>query len=180
MDESRRVDKASDILGRLLDRGMLTEGKRWFQVFRRWETIVGPRAAAHSRLVDVTAGRAVVEADHPGWIQVLQEKSSEIIAGINRIQPSAEVRTLRIRLGDLHDRDQAPVSADSRPGSEAPFEGEAVAATAKHEQPPLPPSPEDAVTEGRLLDSIEDDELRRSLSGLRDAVRRREAERRSD
>ncbi len=164
MDESRRVNRAGEVLSRLLDKGMISEGKRWWELFRRWRNIVGEKAAAHSQVVDVQNGRVIIEADHPGWAQILQTKSKTIIDAVNRLQPAAKVTGIRIRVGS-----NAPsgVPADEVPADEVAGE-EAPAEATGHTQ-----TPQNTKDEKELISTIKDEELKKTLYGLGQAVRRR-------
>ena len=61
----------------------------------------------HSRVVDLKNGVLLVEADHPGWIQLLQMHKEYILNGLNRAAPQLTIRTLAFRLkgkkGELYD-----------------------------------------------------------------------------
>mgnify|MGYP006273035451 CR=1 FL=1 len=170
MDESRHVNSAGEVLGRLLDRGMISEGKRWWELFRRWEKIVGEKAAAHSQVVDVQKGRVIIETDHPGWAQILQTKSKTIIDAVNKLQPAAKVHGIRIRVGY---KKGAGGDRDARAGDGETDGRAAPADQTPKEQAPAEHAPPPRHTEGDVISSIEDEELKKTLKGLGQAVRRR-------
>ena len=57
-----------------------------------------PAAAVHSRIRELERGVLLVEADHPGWIQILQTKQAELLAVVQRRYPELSIRGIAFRL----------------------------------------------------------------------------------
>ena len=57
-----------------------------------------PAAAVHSRIRELERGVLLVEADHPGWIQILQTKQAELLAAVQRKYPDLDIRAIAFRL----------------------------------------------------------------------------------
>ena len=57
-----------------------------------------PAAAVHSRIRELERGVLLIEADHPGWIQILQTKQAELLAGVQRRYPDLNIRAIAFRL----------------------------------------------------------------------------------
>ena len=57
-----------------------------------------PAAAVHSRIKELERGLLLVEADHPGWIQILQTKQQELLTAVRRRYPELDVRAIAFRL----------------------------------------------------------------------------------
>jgi len=57
-----------------------------------------PPAAAHSRICELERGLLLVEADHPGWIQILQTKRQELLAAAGRRYPELGIRSIAFKL----------------------------------------------------------------------------------
>ena len=57
-----------------------------------------PAAAVHSRIKELERGMLIVEADHPGWIQILQTKQSELLQVIQHKCPKLDIRGIAFRL----------------------------------------------------------------------------------
>ena len=57
-----------------------------------------PAAAVHSRIQELERGVLLVEADHPGWIQILQTKQQELLAVVRRKYPKMDIRAIAFRL----------------------------------------------------------------------------------
>ena len=76
-------------------------------LFSSWARIVAdvwsrpgdsPAVAAHSQIRELERGVLLVEADHPGWIQILQTKQGELLAAVQRRYPEQDIRGLAFRL----------------------------------------------------------------------------------
>ena len=57
-----------------------------------------PAAAVHSRIRELERGVLLVEADHPGWIQILQTKQRELLSAVQRRYPELNIRGIAFRL----------------------------------------------------------------------------------
>ena len=57
-----------------------------------------PAAAVHSRIRELERGLLLVEADHPGWIQILQTKQAELLSAAQRRYPDLDIRSIAFRL----------------------------------------------------------------------------------
>ena len=57
-----------------------------------------PAAAVHSRIRELERGVLLVEADHPGWIQILQTKQVELLSAVQRRYPEQEIRAIAFML----------------------------------------------------------------------------------
>ena len=67
----------------------------------------GQNLYEHSRIIDLKNGVLLIEADHPGWIQLLQIHKQYIVRGLNKFSPNLHINTLAFRLkgkkGELYD-----------------------------------------------------------------------------
>ena len=57
-----------------------------------------PAVAVHSKIAEMEKGVLLVEADHPGWIQILQTKQVELLSAVQRLYPQQEIRAIAFRL----------------------------------------------------------------------------------
>ena len=57
-----------------------------------------PAAAAHSWIMDFRNNMLLVEADHPGWIQILKTKQKELLLAANRRYPELGIKSISFRL----------------------------------------------------------------------------------
>ena len=69
-------------------------------LFSSWARVVEdiPAAAAHSRIRELERGILLVEADHPGWIQILQTKQGELLSVVQSRYPELDIRGIAFRL----------------------------------------------------------------------------------
>lgn len=102
---------ASDMILRVvknLDPQRLQEGKKVFSLWRQIvESIksnsinganIGKNMASHSHIVDLQNGILLVEADHPGWIQMLGNYKKYILKGFSLKAPELKIDTLAFKL----------------------------------------------------------------------------------
>jgi predicted nucleic acid-binding Zn ribbon protein len=82
----------------LKERGWL-KANPYEPLFREWADIVGESLAEHVRLLDVQDGVLILEADHPGWLQMIQLRKQMILEGARARAPEATIAGLRTRLG---------------------------------------------------------------------------------
>lgn len=131
MDDSRIKDAAS-LLSGFFDEEKLRRGSRYAELFRLWDSLVGERLAAHSKIVDVEKGILIVEAEHPGWIQLLQLRQAVLLAAVSERYPELGLRGILFRLGKM--RELGPgLGGAPRPGPFGPEGG-----PLGPEAPPLP------------------------------------------
>ncbi len=93
------MKKAGDVLREFLrERGWL-EGNPYDPLFKGWKAIAGEALSEHARLVDVQNGVLLVEVDHPGWLQMLQLRTTPLLEAARKTVPLASVTGLRVRVG---------------------------------------------------------------------------------
>jgi len=73
-----------------------------------------PAAAVHSRVRELEREVLLVEADHPGWIQILQTKQAELLEAVGRRYPDLGIRGIAFRLS------REPFSFPAPDGNEVP------------------------------------------------------------
>jgi hypothetical protein len=92
-----RIKDVSSLLSAFFDEEKLRRGERYSDFFSSWSALVGAKLAAHSRIVDVDKGLLVIEADHPGWIQLLQIRQSAILEAVAQRFPEFTLRGIVFR-----------------------------------------------------------------------------------
>lgn len=97
MDNSPYKD-ISSLLRAFFDDETVGKGKRYANVFGGWRQVAGERFAAHSRIVEIERNFLVVEADHPGWIQLLQLRQSQLLSSVQHRFPELELKGIVFRL----------------------------------------------------------------------------------
>jgi predicted nucleic acid-binding Zn ribbon protein len=85
--------KAGDILSALFDEGTLKKAQNYGELFSSdlWasllESIGLAQGIPHTKIVELEKTVLQVEADHPGWIQLLQTKQKNLLEAIQRRFP---------------------------------------------------------------------------------------------
>jgi hypothetical protein len=97
MDDSR-IKTAAELISALISPQAAEAAGVWAHVVGLWPTLVGEREAAHSRILDINNNLLLVEADHPGWIQILQFRQGELLKEVQKRFPSLNVRGIQFRL----------------------------------------------------------------------------------
>lgn len=92
------MKKAGDLLGSFFDTGLMRSAQAYSEFFSAWKRIVGDHLAAHSRIVELEKTVLVIEADHPGWIQLIQMKRTAILDAIRTQFPELTISALSIKL----------------------------------------------------------------------------------
>ena len=105
--------KAGDIISELFKErfgdNFMENARAASSLFSSWAQIVTgvwprnieadiPAAAVHSRIRELEQGVLLVEADHPGWIQILQTKQADLLAAVQRKYPEQNIRAIAFRL----------------------------------------------------------------------------------
>ncbi|MDR0512777.1 MAG: DUF721 domain-containing protein [Treponema sp.] len=57
-----------------------------------------PGAAVHSRIKELEHGVLFVEADHPGWIQILKSRQAELLLAVQTKYADLGIKSLAFRL----------------------------------------------------------------------------------
>lgn len=146
------VRSAGDLLKSFLGNGQFEKAATVDSFYRSWKEITGDeRLATHSRIFDIVNGIAIVQVDHPGWMQMLQFRQTAILGAIERRFPQLGVRGIAFRLASF---DTAP--------ADIPEQVSHVSANA--------PVPEELATD---LEKIEDPRLREVLGRLAESIARK-------
>jgi hypothetical protein len=164
MDDSR-FKSARDLLSSFFEDEKLRRGGRYAEFFSSWKSLVGDHLASHSRVADIDKGILVVEAEHPGWIQLLQIKQSAILEGIAKRFPEFGLRAVVFRIGSARPDSlfvpESPPGVPAIPQDEAGFLG----SDAKNNSL-APPS-----GVSKSFEEIADPALRALLAGLGKTLR---------
>ncbi|HOZ71663.1 MAG TPA: DciA family protein [Spirochaetales bacterium] len=159
MDDSR-VRKASDLLGALLSPEAAAKADTWSKFFSFWNRAAGENLAAHSRPVDLRNGIVFVEATHPGWIQLLQMRQTQILATIRRSFPDLEVSGIAFRLAK--DPSLPGTAKMARPPEPIGAEGQRIDA--------VPEAASETPSVSETIGKVEDESFRSILSSLAETL----------
>ena len=177
------MKKAEEILARLLEK-YPAGAPAFHSLFGGWQEIAGPSLAEHCRAYEVRHHSLLVEADHPGWMQLLLMQKKAILARVRQRFPELELRDIKVRVNAsgargmekprLPTRAQGPAPAQglvqARQAAQAALEVPAAACPAPPSVPPgVPPSAE--IREA--LAAVGEPELREKLRLLLQELERR-------
>ena len=84
-----------------IEKENLEKNNKLFSVWKKVVTSVskvGQNLYEHSSVCELKNGILLVEADHPGWIQMLQGNKNYILKGLSMYAKELEIRTLAFRL----------------------------------------------------------------------------------
>ncbi len=104
MTSEADIMRASDMITRVFKNISPDDVQNSTQLTNSWRTTVesisrnGPKLAAHSHIVDLKNGILLVEADHSGWIQLLQLHQKYILTGLRRLNKNITIESLAFRL----------------------------------------------------------------------------------
>jgi predicted nucleic acid-binding Zn ribbon protein len=91
----------SSILNNINEDG-LKKARTYSEFFLSWTLLTeesGIAAAAdHSRIKELEGSVLLIEADHPGWIQILSAKRKTLLEGVHRRFPDIPVTGIHFRL----------------------------------------------------------------------------------
>lgn len=88
----------SELLSAFFDHDMVAKGASYSGFGRAWKSIAGARLGEHSRPADIKHGILIVEAEHQGWMQLLQLQQDRILGEIGRRFPELEIRGVAFKL----------------------------------------------------------------------------------
>jgi hypothetical protein len=92
------MKKAGDLLSAIFDEKIMKKAQTYHDLFSSWESIAGESIAAHSRIVELERFVLLIEADHPGWIQILQTKQNDLLKKVCRSFPELKINGIAFRL----------------------------------------------------------------------------------
>jgi hypothetical protein len=152
------MKRAGELLASFFDRQTFGAVREYSALFSSWQSIAGDTLAAHSRIRELERSVLLVEADHPGWIQILQTKEKDLLDALRRRFPDQHITGISFRLS----REPPPLPEKPPPAARDESAGGAV-----HE-----PSAADAATEA-LYDRIGDEHFRETLKRLEETIQRK-------
>jgi hypothetical protein len=159
-----RIKDISSLLSSFFNADKLRQGEKYSEFFTSWTELVGERLAAHSHVADIDKGLLVIEAEHPGWIQLLQIRQSGILAEVARRYPELALRGIVFRLSGQGGTWAERVSSADKPILE---QGSVV------EAEPNDSDESEALSAKSTADDIKDPEFRALFSSLRKAMQRK-------
>jgi predicted nucleic acid-binding Zn ribbon protein len=154
------MKRAGELLAAFFDRQTMGAARDYSDLFSSWQSIAGETLAAHSRIRELERSVLLVEADHPGWIQILQTREKALLDALRQRFPDRHITGISFRLS----REPPAPSNTPRPADRAEGSGEAVG------KPPVSNSVAEAED---LYEKIGDDDFRSALKRLEESIKRK-------
>jgi hypothetical protein len=89
------MKKVDELLSFVFNEHTLQRAKGYARLFASWPRLTTdqgvPAAVDHSRIVELERAIILIEADHPGWIQILQTKQQELLSQFQRQFPELTI-----------------------------------------------------------------------------------------
>lgn len=98
------VVSSNDMINRVFSNISVGNFEEDGKIIKAWDEVIakiynyGPKLAGHTHIVELKNGILLIESDHPGWNQILQNNKSFIMKGLKINAPDVEVKTLAFRV----------------------------------------------------------------------------------
>jgi hypothetical protein len=92
------VKKIGELLSAFFDEDTIKKARGYNDLFSSWRDIAGENLAAHSRIVELEKSVLRIEADHPGWIQILQIRQKGLLNRVCRKFPTLNITGISFKL----------------------------------------------------------------------------------
>lgn len=98
--ENSFIETASEILAKLpiFNQTQQALVRDLGHFYANWENIVGKRFYSHTRPADIKNGILIIEAEHSGWISLMQFQAGAIQKKIQAKFPELKIRGIAFRL----------------------------------------------------------------------------------
>ena len=168
---------ASEVLKKYFDVHQIEMAGEYHSFFTSWKQIAGIDLAAHSTPRDITNETLIVEADHPGWMQMLNLKRAVILKSIHQKFPQLKIKSIRVVLfsgpGHIH---QSGITGDQQNKEEESQCSHTESASRQEEGEHVPaPKYQEAGkrqnTAGGAMGSFSDDEEATETSGQKNRLK---------
>jgi hypothetical protein len=147
------MKKIGELLSTFFDEDAMKKARGYNDLFSSWRDIAGESLAAHSRIVELEKSVLRIEADHPGWIQILQIRQKGLLNRVCRKFPTLNITGISFKLSR---NPAATVRPDHDAGTNA--------RTEKEDAETAPETTTENLQE--LYAKISDDGLRESLKRI--------------
>ncbi|MGN0739074.1 MAG: DciA family protein [Treponema sp.] len=106
----QNVVSASEMINRVFSNIDVSQIEKGNSLANAWKETVGKiykygeKLVCHSQIVDLKNGILLVETDHPGWNQILQNNKNFILKGLRLNAKDVEIKSLafRVKGNDAH------------------------------------------------------------------------------
>jgi predicted nucleic acid-binding Zn ribbon protein len=152
------VKRAGELLASFFDQQTFGAARDYSDLFLSWRSIAGDTLAAHSRIRELEHSVLLVEADHPGWVQILQTREKNLLDTLRRCFPDRHITGISFRLSR---EPLSPLPIRTFPAAREENAGGMVS------EPPAGSTAED------LYGKIGDEHFRETLRRLEQSIKRK-------
>jgi hypothetical protein len=103
MTNDNKIKRAGEILSVFFDERLMKKAQGYSKLFDSWAEVTAKNgiaaAADHSRIGELDRGILRIEADHPGWIQLLQTRENKLLDDFRRRFPGMDISGISLVLG---------------------------------------------------------------------------------
>jgi hypothetical protein len=92
------MKKIGELLSAFFDEDTIKKARGYNDLFSSWRDIAGEGLAAHSRIAELEKSVLRIEADHPGWIQILQIRQKGLLNRVRRKFPTLNITGISFKL----------------------------------------------------------------------------------
>jgi predicted nucleic acid-binding Zn ribbon protein len=96
------VKRAGDVLSILFDEQAVKKAQGFSDLFNSWARIAEMNGIAgagdHSRIKELDRGTLFIEADHPGWKQIIQIRQNDLLEDFRRGFPDLDISGVSLKL----------------------------------------------------------------------------------
>jgi hypothetical protein len=168
--------RVGDLLSVIIDEKMIHKAQGYSKLFASWARITQKHgiaaAAVHSRIRELDRNILLVEADHPGWMQILQLNGHRLLEDLQLQFPDLGISGISFRLSRTLSPGESTEGelADQRETAEGgPSDDLSLA------DPPPEESPPGDIQKGgqdkkAIYEKIKDKELRETLKSLEKSI----------
>jgi hypothetical protein len=154
------MKKVGDLLQHFLDENIMKKAQEYSGIFSSWASIAGDQCAAHSRISDLKGTLLIVEADHPGWVQILQTRQAELLKSIQKRNSNLTITGISFRLSKEQNQTQQENLQKINQNIETILEDETE-------------NPQEQIDASNLYDKIHDEDFKESLKKLEESIKMR-------
>ncbi|GHV14430.1 hypothetical protein FACS189491_10740 [Spirochaetia bacterium] len=132
------MKRAGELLSAFFDEGLIKKAQGYSNLFSAWQKITAKcgiaAAAAHSHIRELERCILLVEADHPGWVQMLQTKQHKLLADAQRRFPALSITGISFMLSRGSPPEPVQGQMEEQPVTEAAEPAEAAPRAVKADE----------------------------------------------
>jgi hypothetical protein len=169
------MTRVGELLGLILDKKMMKKAHEYSRLINVWAELTkkhGIAAAAdHSRIVDIRRNVLFIDADHPGWIQILQTREHRLLEDMQTAFPDLGIGGIAFKLSRTPPGD-AGNNAETAESGAVPDSADGTDRAAANAEADKSAADESAGGgEGEAsIDNIKDEGLKAALKSLKQGI----------